>query len=145
MSSDLVPFDIGYAFHEAGRWTETELMIGARFLGDRNPLHNDVEAARAGRFGRLISCGPHISGLHACLLPTHCTELGLDVVGTSFTTRYTAPVFADVDYTLAWEVIGVKSHRSGGKLVDWIGAVSKRESKRSSIEATGQVLISTKP
>jgi acyl dehydratase len=145
MSSDLVPFHIGYAFHEAGRWTETELMIGARFLGDRNPLHNDVEAARAGRFGRLIACGPHISGLHACLLPTHCTGLGLGVVGTSFTTRYTGPVFADVDYTMAWEVVGVIPHRSGGNLVDWIGAVSAAQSQRACIEATGQVLVSINP
>jgi acyl dehydratase len=135
-------FSIGYSFYASGRWSEAELIIGARFLGDQNPFHNDVDAARTGRFGRLIACGPHISGIHACLLPTHCTTRGLEVIGTSFTTRYSAPVFAHVAYVMSWEVVGLVTHRSGGTLVDWTGTVTSEASPRPSIEATGQVLVS---
>jgi acyl dehydratase len=142
--SDIGPFSIGYAFHETAQWNQEDLMRGARFLGDQNPLHNDLEAARVGRFGRLIACGPHISGIHACLLPTHCTHLGFEVVGTNFTIRDTGPVFADTTYKLAWEVVAIAAHRSGGHLVDWAGSVRSDDSERPSIEATGQVLVASK-
>jgi acyl dehydratase len=42
----------------------------ARTMGDANPMHHDEAFATPSRFGGLIACGPHISGLHRCMLPT---------------------------------------------------------------------------
>jgi acyl dehydratase len=145
MGEQPLPFFVGYRFSQPGKWTEDDLIAGARFLDDRNPLHNDPEAARSGRFGRLIASGPHISGLHACMLPTHCVGLGIEVLGTNFTIRYAAPVFAATDYVLTWEVVGLKDHRSGASLVDWVGSVAELSEGRASIEATGQILVTAPP
>ncbi len=106
------PIVVRESFEQRMVFTEREIVDGARFLNDRNPLHNDVEFAKATRFGALIACGPHISGIHCCMLPTwfsqRCAVLGVD-----FTTRYLAPVFADREYTMHWEVIAITPSGSG--------------------------------
>ena len=136
-SSNLEP---GYCFERELLLTEVEIIAGARFLGDRNPLHNDPLAAAQSRFKGLIACGPHVSGIHACMLPTRCTELGYDVLGTVFTVRYTAPVLAQVRYQLAWTITTVTEHRNGGHFIDWTGTITNPNTNYNSVEATGQIL-----
>jgi acyl dehydratase len=122
--------------------TASEVIAGAKFLGDENPLHNEPETAAGSRFGALIASGPHVGGLHACMLPTHCASLGLGVLGTYFTTRYLAPVLADVEHELAWIVTSVNAHKSGGHLVDWTGTISTfPPNPVTCVATTGQVLI----
>jgi 3-hydroxybutyryl-CoA dehydratase len=132
---------VGFRISEKLVLNDDEIIAGARFLNDRNPLHNDVEKAGRSKFGGLIACGPHVSGIHACMLPTHCTELGYDVLGTVFTVRYTAPVLAQVALELSWTIASMSEHRSGGQLVDWQGTVGEEASGRICIDATGQVLL----
>jgi 3-hydroxybutyryl-CoA dehydratase len=138
------PFVIGYRITRTLAFNDDEIIAGAVFLGDRNPLHNDAAAAATSRFGGLIACGPHISGIHACMLPTHCTSLGFDVVGTTFTTRYTAPVHSNAAHEFTWTVTTTAPHRSGGFSIDWAGTVMN-PTRRICIEATGQVLVTNRP
>jgi 3-hydroxybutyryl-CoA dehydratase len=120
-----------------------ELIAGAKFLQDANPLHNDAEVAAKSRFGGLIASGPHIGGIHACMLPTHCNDLGLNVLGTYFTTRYLAPVMVDVEHELAWVVTAIANHKSGGWLVDWSGTISTFATNPACcVQTTGQLLVS---
>jgi acyl dehydratase len=137
------PLAAGYRFAQTLSWDEEEIVAGARFLDDRNPVHNDHAAATASRFGRLIACGPHISGIHACMLPTHCTSRGFGVLGTFFTVRYSAPVFANTPYELHWTVTAATPHKSGGHIMDWVGAVGPSEGGRACIDATGQLLVTS--
>lgn len=136
----LGPLELGYRIVDTLTLTEDEIINGARFLNDRNPIHNDPIAAAASRFGGLIACGPHVSGIHACMLPSHCTDLGFDVLGTAFTVRYSAPFHPNVLHDLVWSVSAVAPHRSGGEFIEWTGTVSSRVSGVVCIEATGQVL-----
>lgn len=133
--------EIGYSIQKTLLLTDEEVVNGAVFLGDRNPIHNDPNAPATKRFGGLIACGPHVSGIHACMLPTHCTALGFDVLGTVFTVRYSAPFRANVSHDLSWVVSAVAPHRSGGSLVNWSGRVACQQTAVVCIEATGQVLV----
>ena len=137
---DSFAFDIGYRIEDTLALTDEEIVTGARFLNDRNPIHSDPTAPATLRFGGLIACGPHVSGIHACMLPTHCTALGFDVLGTVFTVRYAAPFRANVKHDFAWSVNAVTRHRSGGNLIDWVGTVTSRPTNVVCIEATGQIL-----
>jgi 3-hydroxybutyryl-CoA dehydratase len=139
------PLDLGYRFARTLTLSNDEIIAGARFFDDQNPIHNDLTLAATSRFGGLIACGPHVSGIHACMLPTHCTNLGYDVLGTVFTVRYTAPVHADTLHELAWTITAITPHRSGGNLIDWTGTVTNQTTERVCIEATGQILVSQKP
>ncbi len=123
--------------------TPDELIAGARFLEDANPLHNDPVLAARSRFGGLIASGPHIGGLHACMLPTYCTGLGLNVLGTQFTTRYLGPVMVDIEHELAWVVTAIANHKSGGWLVDWSGTISTFATNPIvCVQTIGQLLVS---
>lgn len=137
------PLDVGYRFARTLSLRNDEIIAGARFLDDKNPIHNDPVLAAASRFGRLIACGPHVSGIHACMLPTHCTALGYDVLGTVFTVRYTAPVDANTQHDLTWTITAITQHRSGGNLIDWTGTVTNQTNERVCIEATGQTLATS--
>ena len=137
------PLDVGYRFARTLTLSNDEIIAGARFLDDQNPIHNDPVLAAASRFGGLIACGPHVSGIHACMLPTHCTALGYDVLGTVFTVRYTAPIHADILHDLAWTITAITQHRSGGNLIDWTGTVTNQTSERVCIQATGQILATS--
>jgi 3-hydroxybutyryl-CoA dehydratase len=138
------PLDLGYRFARTLTLSNDEIIAGAQFLDDQNPIHNDPAHAATSRFGGLIACGPHISGIHACMLPTHCTSLGYDVLGTLFTVRYTAPFHTDTLHELAWTITAITTHRSGGNLIDWTGTVTTQTSERVCIEATGQILTTQK-
>jgi hypothetical protein len=75
------------------------------------------------------------------MLPTHCTELGFDVLSTVFTVGYTAPFHANVVHDLTWSVSGFKTHRSSARLVTWSGHVAAQAEGAMCIEATGEVLV----
>lgn len=149
MTDWLSPLRPGDVIRRTITLSEDDIRAGADFLDDQNPIHRDADAA--GRFGRVIACGPHIGGIHACMLPTHCASIGLDVLGTTFTTRYVGPVYAGIEHELTWTVTGATAHRSGGYLVDWEGEVRRMEASSPSdapvgggaacILTTGQVLI----
>jgi 3-hydroxybutyryl-CoA dehydratase len=135
------PFVVGHRIAKSLLLSDDEIIAGARFLGDRNPIHNDPHDPATRRFGGLIACGPHVSGMHACMLPSHCVARGYDVLGTVFTVRYAAPFPANSMHEFAWEASSAVSHRSGGVLVDWKGTVTPVEGGRACIVATGQVLL----
>jgi acyl dehydratase len=111
---------------------------GARLLRDRNPLHNDPDAAALTHFGSLIACGPHAAGLHACMLPTYVTSLGFGVVGVEFTIRYRRPVLPDIAHTMWWTVEETEP-RGRNWQVSWSGGVDAEDSE--CIAATGLILI----
>ncbi|MGZ6982791.1 MAG: MaoC family dehydratase, partial [Ilumatobacteraceae bacterium] len=111
---------------------------GARLLGDRNPLHNDPDAAALTHFGSLIACGPHAAGLHACMLPTYVTSLGFGVVGVEFTIKYRRPVLPDIVHTMWWTVEEIES-RGRNWQVSWTGAVDAESTE--CIGTTGLILI----
>ena len=132
------PVSVGQRVEAALTLDVDSIIAGAELLRDLNPLHNDLRAAEASRFGSLIACGPHAAGIHACMLPTFFTGLGFGVVGIEFTVRYLRPVLPDVDYTMWWEVASVDARGSNWR-TDWIGAIATDESE--SISATGSVLV----
>lgn len=85
------------------RLDEAGIVAGAAALGDFNPLHHDRGVAARSRFGSLIASGPHVSGQHMCLIPTHLAGRGIVAVGLEFTTRWRRPVLPGVDYLMWWE------------------------------------------
>ena len=124
---------------EAELALDTESIIaGAIMMRDLNPLHNDAAEASKSRFGSLIACGPHVAGIHACMLPTYFTGRRLGVVGIEFTVQYRRPVLPDAVYTMWWEVANVEVRGSNWR-TDWIGAIEAAGSP--SIAGTGSVLV----
>lgn len=132
------PVRLGLRIEEVIELDSDAIIDGARWLGDRNPLHNDPQAAAVSRFGSLIACGPHVAGVHACMLPTYVSSLGFGVVGIEFTVRYERPVLPDVAHTMWWTVEATES-RGRNWQAFWRGGVDANGTR--CIAATGSVLI----
>lgn len=132
------PVRPGLRIEEVIRLDPGAITRGATLLGDLNPLHNDPEIAALSRFQSLIACGPHVAGLHACMLPTYVTGLGFGVVGVDFTVSYRRPVLPDVDHTMSWTVEATEP-RGRNWQVSWVGGVDSNEAR--CIDATGSILI----
>jgi 3-hydroxybutyryl-CoA dehydratase len=108
-------------------------------MGDANPLHNDENYARSTRLGGLIACGPHISGLHACMLPTWLSNRCV-VLGREFTTKYVLPIRAECEYRMWWQLEDITEAKRG-YVVEARGAVEVAVTGECSISATGSLLL----
>ncbi len=132
------PVHAGHRIEDTITLDTEAIVAGARLLGDRNPLHSDPDAAAASRFGSLIACGPHVAGVHACMLPSHLTDLGVAMVGVDFTVRYERPVLPDVVHTMWWQV-DTTEPRGRHWQVSWTGAVDAPTGR--CIAAAGLILV----
>ncbi len=108
-------------------------------MGDEIPLHTDQAAADNSRFGSLIACGPHVAGVHACIIPTHFARMGVGALGIESSVRYELPIFADVTYSMNWTVQSLASQRRNW-LVALAGDVADLE-HGVAIRATAAILL----
>ena len=64
----------------------------ARWVGDANPLHHDMDYAAATRFGRLLASGPQTTAHLLALTASHFSKRGAMLAlnfGFGFSVRYT--------------------------------------------------------
>ncbi len=109
-------------------------------VGDTNPVHHDPGFAAATRYGRLIASGAHTAALLFALTASHFSSKG-SVVGLEFRVRYRRPVFADETVQLEWLVRRVTPNaKLGGHVVELRGRIKGRDGK-TSLGATGRVLV----
>jgi acyl dehydratase len=133
------PVEVGWTIDRTLPLSTEDIVTGAAFLGDRNPLHTDAAVASASRFGELIASGPHIAGLHASMLPTELSAFGAPL-GLEFTVRYVAPVKAG-NITMTWSVVSVDAKPSlGGHFLAVRGEV-RSERDGLLISSDGLVLL----
>jgi len=109
-------------------------------VGDTNPVHHDPGFAAATRYGRLIASGAHTAALLFALTASHYSSKG-SVVGLEFRIRYRRPIFADETIELEWLVRKVTPNaKLGGHVVELRGRIKGGDGK-TSIGATGRVLV----
>jgi len=63
--------DVGYIIESQLLLSEKEVVDGAKFIGDLNPVHNDPDNEQTIRLGGIIASGSHITAVFSALLPTH--------------------------------------------------------------------------
>jgi 3-hydroxybutyryl-CoA dehydratase len=134
------PIPEGFVISRTLVLTPEDIIAGAKFLGDGNPLHQDPVVAAASRFGELIASGPHIAGLHASMLPTELSVYGAPL-GLEFTVRYSAPVIAGT-LTMTWTLTSVEAKPSlDGHFLRFHGDVRSDQDQRVLIASDGLVLL----
>jgi acyl dehydratase len=122
--------------------TLTPAVVGgyARAAGDDNPVHHDVEFARATRYGRLIASGTHTTALLLGLTASHFSKKGA-MVGLEFWVRFRRPIYADETIRLEWMVIKVTpNEKLRGDVVELRGRI-KGQDGATALGAKGRVLV----
>lgn len=132
---------LGETFEQVLTLSAAEISAMATRLGDHNPIHHDAAYASTTRFGGIIACGPHISGLLMALTATHFAPRG-GVLGLHFHMHFRAATYPDRALVLRWEVVAVEAKASlGGEIVTLHGTVTEQESGKLVMRGEGQVLL----
>jgi acyl dehydratase len=136
---------VGETFAQRLRLGADAIRDFATSVGDFNPLHHDVVAARAAGYRALIASGTHLGSILMAMTATHFAEPGADRrprlgLGLGFELTFRAPVYADEDIELRWTVTGVSWKES---LAGWITLLAgdARAGERLLLAATGTLLV----
>ena len=97
------PVEVGFAFEKTILLTEEEISAFAKLSGDTNPLHHDVNIARATRFKGIIASGPQSSSLFLGSMATYLAP-GYLVMGMRVEGEFRAPVRPEVEMQIRWVV-----------------------------------------
>ncbi|MBV9889665.1 MAG: MaoC family dehydratase [Rhizobacter sp.] len=136
---------VGESFSRRTRLTADAIRDFATTVGDHNPLHHDVVAARAAGYRALIASGTHVGSMLMAMTATHFAQPGADGrsrlgLGLGFELTFRGPVYADEDIELRWGVTGVSWKQS---LAGWITLLEgdARAGHRLLLAATGTLLV----
>lgn len=144
-SADAPPVTVGETFTQRARFSDDAIRAFATSVHDYNPLHHDVDAARAAGYRGLIASGTQLGSVLMAMTATHFAKpapagrprLGL---GLGFELKFRAPVYAGEDIHLRWAVTGVDWKQS---LSGWITRLAgdARAADRLLLEGTGTLLL----
>lgn len=136
---------VGETFAQRTRLTADAIRDFATTVGDHNPLHHDVAAARAAGYRALIASGTHLGSILMAMTATHFAQPGADKrprlgLGLGFELTFRGPVYADEDIDLRWSVTGVSWKDS---LSGWVTLLAgdARADDRQLLAATGKLLV----
>lgn len=125
--------DVGYIIESQLLLSEKEVVDGAKFIGDLNPVHNDPDNEQTIRLGGIIASGSHITAVFSALLPTHFMKFG-PMLGAHMDVKFTAPIKPNTIYTMNWVVqskeykksLGGTIYANAGTIIDPAGNVTVR-------------------
>lgn len=93
----------GDSFSSTSLFDAASIAEFAAKTGDRNPMHSDVSAGAASRFGKRIATGQHVVSLMLGLAGSWLAERGVSFgLGCAF--RFTAAVLEGDTIVLRWTV-----------------------------------------
>jgi acyl dehydratase len=110
------PVRVGERVTHVTRYRAEDIARFAALTLDRNPVHHDRAAARRAGQHDVIASGQHTSALMSGLAATYFTRdddgLAREMLCLNFNFAYKAPIHADRDVRLAWEVSEVEWNAS---------------------------------
>ncbi|MGF1621567.1 MAG: MaoC family dehydratase [Rhodomicrobiaceae bacterium] len=99
-------------------FTREKIRFFAEETGDTNPLHHDEARAAASRFGGIIACGAHMSGVLMSLGAAQAAEQQGENVGLDFSFRFRKAIPAGMAATFSWTVTEIEwSDKLKGDLI----------------------------
>jgi acyl dehydratase len=121
--------EIGQTWTKPYAFTLENIRQFARDAGDENPLHHDEAVAKASRFGSIIACGAHMSGVLMSLAASRLAG-GKQNVGLEFSFRFVRAIPAGTEAILTWTSTGSEpNEKLKGDLVTAEGKITDAEGK----------------
>ena len=138
-------FEVGRTVSRAYTFTRENIAEYCRIAGDPNPLHLDPEAAANSRFGKIIACAAHSTGVLVSVLADGFSKNGESVgLGFTFTLRRAVPEGCEAD--LIWTVASREwSTKLKGTVVSLTGELRDRQSGLAMVKSEGRLLVLAAP
>jgi 3-hydroxybutyryl-CoA dehydratase len=130
---------VGDGFSDTLRVTDTHILLGARLIGDYNPLHVNREFAEQSRFGARILHGVTTAAIAGA--PVGNYFAGTAIAYLEQNNRFTAPVYAGDTLTTAWTITEKidKPKANGGIVV--LAGTCRNQNGVIVLEANGKMLV----
>ena len=131
---------VGDHFSETLRVTDTHIMLGARLIGDFNPLHVNQAFAERSSFGARILHGVMTAAIAGA--PVGNYFAGTAIAYLEQNNRFNAPVYAGDTLTTTWTVTEKidKPKSNGGIIV--LAGVCRNQGGVVVLEGSGKMLVS---
>ena len=130
---------VGDTFTESLRVTDAHITLGARLIGDFNPLHVNDAYARQSRFGARILHGVMTAAIAGA--PVGNYFAGTAIAYLEQNNRFTAPVYAGDTLTSTWTITEkIDKPKTGGGLV-MMTATCRNQNGVIVLEASGKMLV----
>ena len=114
---------IGDAFKCNLSLSDDEVVEGAQFVGDANPIHSSPNHDNK-RVSGIIASGSHVSAMFSGMIPTHLSQFGA-ILGLEMSFRFKSPVFPNLKYIMEWRVSHKEwSVRLAGHLITLDGDIT---------------------
>ena len=120
---------VGETFSKRYEFDAAEIVAFAKAAHDPNPLHHDEAWAKRTRFGGLIACGAHTTGVFTSLCAEWFSER-FDTVGLEFSFRLRRAVPAGLSAFFTWSVTSVEpAEKHGGVIATVEGTISDADGR----------------
>ncbi len=120
-------------------FTDGNIRAYAQMAADTNPLHHDAAFAETSRFGSLIACAAHSTGVFTSLTAAAFSNAGQSV-GLEFTHTLRRAVRTGTRARMTWRVVSVEpSAKLGGDIFEVEGAMTD-EDDRPLVVSRGRLL-----
>ncbi|MEQ8824209.1 MAG: MaoC family dehydratase [Filomicrobium sp.] len=134
-------FEVGRTVTRTYRFTRENIADYARMSGDTNPLHLDPEVAGNSRFGKIIACAAHSTGILISVLADGFSQNG-ESVGLGFTLTLRRAVPEGCDAELVWTVQSVDwSEKLRGFVAELSGELREKSTDQAMVMAQGRLLV----
>jgi len=137
---------VGEEIARTVRYSTDDIAAFARMTFDDNPLHLDPEAAKQGRFGRIIASGQQTSAILTGMLATYFSrdDDGVErrMLCLNMNFAFKAPVFAEQDVRLLWRVAAAEWNRSLNGMVVHLDGHARPPDGLPAVIARGTILVS---
>ncbi|MEO5735369.1 MAG: MaoC family dehydratase [Rubrivivax sp.] len=135
---------VGESVSAGMRLSREAIIAFARLTEDSNPLHHDLQAAQRADFGEIIASGQHLASRLMGLVASHFSRpidgVPRDMLCLNFNFAFKAPVFAEQDITLRWQVSTVEPNTRRGGFIGHLDG-NARIAGRVCVVGRGTVLV----
>ena len=130
---------VGDTFSETLTVTELHIALGARLIGDFNPLHVNDVYARESRFGARILHGVMTAAIAGA--PVGNYFAGTAIAYLEQNNRFIAPVYAGDSLTSTWTITEKADKPKAGGGIVVMTATCRNQRAVVVLEATGKMLV----
>ena len=140
---------VGEEIARTVRYSTDDIAAFARMSFDDNPLHVDEEAAKRGRFGRIIASGQQTSAILMGMIASHFSRstdgVARQMLCLNMNFAFKAPVHAGQDVNLLWRVSTVSWNQSLNGMIAHLDGQAWVVRGTPAVIARGTMLVSRVP
>jgi acyl dehydratase len=129
------------------RYSRDDIARFSHMTLDENPLHLDSMVAQRARFGEIVASGQQTSAILMGMLATHYSRsddgVARQMICLNMNFAFKAPVFAEQEIVLQWQVSSVTPNAKLKGLVGLLDGHASVVPGKPSVVARGTILVSS--